>query len=444
MVVGLIYLCLAADTPVKNEPFVAVGYSKEKPLAKFSGFIPDLLDRISSILNVTFVINHVGDGKYGSINEYGNWTGLIGELKNNVSDIAAAPLTVTAERAQHIHFSHPFITTGLRILIKKPEISTPLRDDIFLVFTPFSIEIWLIVILAIIGVSVQFFIIGRYNPEELIEKKGHVNMTLTNSFFFTFSMLTWQGFSVTPKSHSARILAAFWWLFAFITIITYIANVTALLLTRSPSKPIVPFYTFEEMTKQNSINYGFLKRGSSTAYHFKTSPYHTDKKILDFVTKHPDFLVDSTAMGIGMVRTQNFAFIMEGAAAESAAAHAPCNMMVVGEEKAKRHYAFACRPDLDVCRDLDIAILKLKEFGEINKLLLKYLSGPCENYKADMLCSLSEYGLPLKTDINATKTINLKRFAGPLILLFLGMFLSLIVMFVEIYMSKRHGIVLIF
>ncbi|KAJ8310327.1 hypothetical protein KUTeg_012192 [Tegillarca granosa] len=273
MVAGLIYLCHAADTPVKkfsnkavyrvstimSEPFVTVGATKEKPFAKFSGFIPDLLDRISSILNVTFVINHVGDGRYGTINEYGNWTGLIGELKNNVSDIAAAPLTVTAERAQHIHFSHPFITTGLRILIKKPEISTPLRDDIFLVFTPFSIEIWLIIILAIIGVSIQFFIIGRYDPEELIEKKGHVNMTLTNSFFFTFSMLTWQGFSVTPKSHSARILAAFWWLFAFITIITYIANVTALLLTKSPSKPIVPFYTFEEMSKQNSINYGFLK-----------------------------------------------------------------------------------------------------------------------------------------------------------------------------------------
>lgn len=260
------------------------------------------------------------------------------------------------------------------------------------------------------------------------------NKTVFIVIFFLFS-----GFSVTPKSHSARVLAAFWWLFAFITIITYIANVTALLLTKSPSKPVVPFYTFEEMTKQNKINYGFLKTGS-TAYYFKNSPDPTDKKIFEYVKEHPDFLIDTTDMAIGMVRSHNYAFIMEGSSAESAAAKVPCNMMVVGEERAKRHYAFACQPDTNICRDLDVAIVKLKEYGEIEKMLLKYVSGPCENYKADMMCSLSEYGLPVQTDINTAKTINLKRFAGPLILLFIGMFLSLVVMFVEIYMAKRHGV----
>ena len=33
--------------------------------------------------------------------------------------------------------------------------------------------------------------------------------------------------------------------------------------------------------------------------------------------------------------------------------------MVVGELKAERAYGFACRKDINICRDLDVAILKV-------------------------------------------------------------------------------------
>lgn len=51
----------------------------------FIGFIPDLLKKISIVSNITFDINHVQDNRYGAKTEWGNWTGMIGELTTNVS-----------------------------------------------------------------------------------------------------------------------------------------------------------------------------------------------------------------------------------------------------------------------------------------------------------------------------------------------------------------------
>ena len=36
-----------------------------------------------------------------------------------------------------------------------------------------------------------------------------------------------------------------------------------------------------------------------------------------------------------------------------------CDLMVVGELRDDRSYGFACRKDTTICRDLDVAILKV-------------------------------------------------------------------------------------
>ena len=46
---------------------------------------------------------------------------------------------------------------------------------------------------------------------------------------------------------------------------------------------------------------------------------------------------------------------------EHTAAQPPCDTMVVGELRAERAYGFACRKDINICRDLDVAILKVSQ-----------------------------------------------------------------------------------
>ncbi|XP_033728076.1 glutamate receptor U1-like [Pecten maximus] len=137
------------------------------------GFIPDLLDEISDILNVTLVVNHVEDNRYGSHDSHGNWDGMIGELRANKSDLAAAPLTLTVERSRYVHFSHPFEELSLRILVKKPSTHI-LNDDAVLLFRPLTVGVWLSVIAGFLVISIVLYTIGRYSPIQREQTEGGV------------------------------------------------------------------------------------------------------------------------------------------------------------------------------------------------------------------------------------------------------------------------------
>ena len=50
----------------------------------YSGYIPDLLDALTKISAYTYTLTHIPSNQYGAkIN--GTWTGLVGELVNNVN-----------------------------------------------------------------------------------------------------------------------------------------------------------------------------------------------------------------------------------------------------------------------------------------------------------------------------------------------------------------------
>jgi len=55
---------------------------------EFEGFIPDLLQKLSQRVGVTFDIKLVKDGKYGSRERNGSWNGMIGELVRGVRWLA--------------------------------------------------------------------------------------------------------------------------------------------------------------------------------------------------------------------------------------------------------------------------------------------------------------------------------------------------------------------
>jgi len=107
---------------VLTEPFVMLAKDTAAPGAKYHGFIIDILDRLSALLNVDFAIHLPKDNsRYGiKDSQTGEWNGLIGEVSKNVeADIAMADLTVTPQREEVVDFTTPFMTTGITILYKK-------------------------------------------------------------------------------------------------------------------------------------------------------------------------------------------------------------------------------------------------------------------------------------------------------------------------------------
>jgi hypothetical protein len=66
----------------KEEPYVMESASKEN---EYFGYCIDLLNRLAKACNFTYDIKLVNDGFYGTLNDFGKWNGIIGELVDYVS-----------------------------------------------------------------------------------------------------------------------------------------------------------------------------------------------------------------------------------------------------------------------------------------------------------------------------------------------------------------------
>lgn len=90
------------------------------------------------------------------------------------ADVAVAPLTITQERERAVDFSKPFMTTGISIMIKKPEKQ---EFNIFSFMEPLGMTIWIFTLSSYFGVCDLFFfwksvveifqIVSRYQHETI-------------------------------------------------------------------------------------------------------------------------------------------------------------------------------------------------------------------------------------------------------------------------------------
>jgi glutamate receptor, ionotropic, invertebrate len=73
--------------------------------------------------------------------------------------LAICDLTITYERRTAVDFTMPFMTLGISILFSKPIKADP---DLFSFLSPLSLEVWLYMATAYMGVSLLLFILARF------------------------------------------------------------------------------------------------------------------------------------------------------------------------------------------------------------------------------------------------------------------------------------------
>ncbi|KAL5004946.1 hypothetical protein ScPMuIL_018402 [Solemya velum] len=421
-------------TTIMDPPFMMSAFTSKTN--RYQGIIPDIMKQIGDRLNCSFEFSHVSDGRYGSLKADGNWTGMIGELQNKDADIAAAPLTITSKRMEAVDFSHPFMDAGVRILIKIPASWNSIQS-VFILMAPYRAEVWVIGLLMFVAVSVLFYVIGRYSPSE--NPRDRDGLDLNNSFFLSFSAFMLQGYHTIPRSVAARVLICFWWMFALFFITAYVANLTAFFLTKEPIKRTLPVLSFNDLAK-GRIPFGTVKYGSTSNF-FKKSPVKVDQKIGEYLDKHEGNLQESVKDGIDRVRKGNYAFIMEGPAAEYAASQSPCDLMVIGEPKSPSEYGFACVKGSSICDALSIVIQEMKETDVLEDIKRKWYAGDCGSTLDDEYVF---HGFPFfsqsdSKDITVETGVTLKRFGAPITFICVGIGISILALVAEIiYTSKTR------
>lgn len=166
---------------------------------------------------------------------------------------AVAPLTITPSRIQVIDFTLPFMTTGMSLMAKKPSAVAP---DILAFVRPMSKEVWASVVLAIFGVTLIFYVVSKLSfDRDLMKDKNpnETNISLCASLSYSVGVLLYQVSGIYPHSVSSRIVSFVWWLFVFITITSYLANLTANSVTTT-----MKFTLFNVLGKYEALSDAFV------------------------------------------------------------------------------------------------------------------------------------------------------------------------------------------
>ncbi|XP_065594000.1 probable glutamate receptor [Cyrtonyx montezumae] len=408
--------------PEENLPALTVTTILEDPYvmvrsAELEGYCIDLLKALASMLHFSYRVKVVGDGKYGAISSNGNWTGMIGEILRKEADIAVAPLTVTSAREEVVSFTTPFLQTGIGILLRKDTISQEMSFFHFL--APFSKETWTGLLFAYVLTCVCLFLVARLSPCEWNEPKNEENhFTFLNSLWFGAGALTLQGVPPRPKALSVRVIAAIWWLFTIALLAAYIANFTALLSSGSEQLPI---QTFEDLVKQRKLEFGTLD-GSSTFYFFKNSKNPIHQMIYEYMDKRRDHvLVKTYQEAVERVMESNYAFIGESISQDLAAAR-HCNLIRAPEVIGARGFGIATAQASPWTKKLSVAVLKLRESGDLDYLRNKWWESSCLHKSRERWSPLQPQAL-----------------GGLFLTLAIGLALGVIAAVVELSSKSRHA-----
>ncbi|XP_014668419.1 PREDICTED: glutamate receptor 4-like [Priapulus caudatus] len=230
---------------------------------------------------------------------------------------------------------------------------------------------------AVTGVSVVLFLVSRFSPYEWrVEQCGGdaeiVNdFTIFNSLWFSLGAFMQQGCNITPRSVSGRIVGSVWWFFTLIMISSYTANLAAFLTVERMAAPIE---SADDLAKQMEIQYGTYIGGSTYKF-FASSSLPLYKRMWSYMsTQKPSVFTASTRAGIERVRNSKgkYAFLLESLTNDYENTRKPCTTMRVGSNLDSKGYGVATPHGSELREKLTLAVLKLREMGDLHKLQTKW------------------------------------------------------------------------
>ncbi|XP_034252798.1 glutamate receptor ionotropic, kainate 2-like isoform X1 [Thrips palmi] len=367
------------------------------------GYAMDLIHEISLILNFKYEFYLVKDGKYGSLNPTTKqWDGIIKDLLDRKADLGICDLTITYDRERAVDFTMPFMNLGISILFSKPQEPPP---NLFSFLSPLSLEVWIYMATAYVGVSLLLFVLARTspyewdnphpcnpNPEELQN-----TFTLFNSMWFAMGSFLQQGCDFLPKAVSTRMVAGMWWFFTLIMISSYTANLAAFLTVNRMDDTIT---SAKDLAQQNKIKYGCIEGGSTQAF-FKNSNFSDYQRMWAAMeAARPSVFPKSNAEGVDRVlkSKRSYAYLMESSSIEYEVER-HCELMQIGNHMDSKGYGIAMPMHSWYRTLISGAVLKLQESGKLAALKEKWWKqmhggGKCQTKEASAgEASANELGL---------------------------------------------------
>ncbi|KAI6237838.1 Protein CBR-GLR-7 [Aphelenchoides besseyi] len=354
---------------ILQEPFIELGGPPET--FGFQGVCIDLIEMVSKELNFTYELYLVPDGKFGSMEQTGNWNGMIGQLVSGEADIALGPISQISEREVDVDFT----TSFYGLVLDWP--------------------VWVCIVGAYLFTSLLLWTFDRFSPysytnnrEKYKDDNEKREFTLRECFWFCMTSLTPQGGGEAPKNLSGRLVAATWWLFGFIIIASYTANLAAFLTVSRTDQQI---NGLDDLAKQYKIRYAPLKDGATETYFKRMAEIEEqfyniwkqmslnesissaeraqlavwDYPVSDKYTNMWRFMQESqlpenaeAAIARVMEESNRFAFIGDAKLVKYAT-FTNCKLQQIGQEFSRKPYALAVQKDSRLKNEISTSIAGL-------------------------------------------------------------------------------------
>ncbi|XP_047486549.1 ionotropic receptor 25a-like isoform X2 [Penaeus chinensis] len=447
-------------TTVQQPPFI-MKRMNEDGQEEFYGYCIDLINEIKKIVNFEYEIAEAPDGKFGTMDENHEWNGMIKQLIDKQADIALAPLSVMAERENVVDFTVPYYDlVGITILMKKPKVPTSL----FKFLTVLEPEVWVCILFAYGFTSILLYIFDRFSPYSYQNNKDKYKdddekreFTLKECLWFCMTSLTPQGGGEAPKNLSGRLVAATWWLFGFIIIASYTANLAAFLTV---SRLDTPIESLDDLSNQYKVQYAPMN-GTSTMTYFERMAYIEKKfyeiwkdmslndsmsdieraklavwdyPVSDKYTKMWQSMQEAGLPGnfeevLTRVRkstssSEGFAYLGDATQIRYAILTS-CDMMSVGDEFSRKPFAIAVTKGSPLKDQLSGAILKLLNQRKLETLKERWWNQNPEKKKCEK-------------DDDQSDGISIENIGGVFIVIFVGIGLACVTLAFEYWWYKHR------
>ncbi|KAJ6635350.1 Glutamate receptor ionotropic, kainate 1 [Pseudolycoriella hygida] len=305
---------------------------------RYEGYIVDLLDSISNILGFKYELVVDPANTYGSRQPNGKWNGMVGDIIERRADVAAAAMTINAEREAVVDFTVPFMNLGIGILYQKAKVSGPgVAEDFMGLLHPFT------------HYPVDTFFI-------LTLLFGIILLALRRKY----------------KTIVFRTFLGFWLLFLFIYASLFIAQLTDYYIKNNEIYYMVSeFRSVEDLVDQNFVAYGCIAGGATMSFFRNSNISLYSKMWSQMASRTPSPFVASSDQGIERVREGGYAFLAESTLIEYVTARV-CELQQVGGLLDSKGFGLAVQQGSALREVLSKAILSLQEQGILIELKKKW------------------------------------------------------------------------
>jgi polar amino acid transport system substrate-binding protein len=191
----------------------------EQPGGTFSGFSIELWSRIAERLSLKFKY-HVAP----------NVGALLEDVRAGKADVGVAAISITSKREAEFDFSQPIMNAGLQIMVRgrgQEAGSNPLWDMLGLLFSP-AILVWLGVALLLILVPAHIvWFLERQRGDGIIPTDRYIP-GIFYAMYWAAATLATQA-EQAPKHWVARIVTVLWMFVGVVFVALYTAQLAATL-----------------------------------------------------------------------------------------------------------------------------------------------------------------------------------------------------------------------